>query len=65
MTVLSIPDMSCAHCKATIEKAIMGLDPVAGLEFDMPARTVMVKSVAPVDTIRAALHAAGYDASLA
>lgn len=63
MTTLSIPDMSCGHCKATIEKTIKGLDPAASLDFDMPARTVAVKSAAAIDAMRAALKSAGYDAT--
>ncbi len=63
MTTLSIPDMSCGHCKATIEKTIKGLDPAALLDFDMPARTVAVKSAAAIDAMRAALKSAGYDAT--
>ncbi len=61
MTTFSIPDMSCGHCKATVEKAIKTLDPTASLDFDMAARTVDVTSVAAVDAMRAALSAAGYD----
>lgn len=63
MTTLSIPDMSCGHCKATIEKTIKGLDPAASLDFDMTSRTVAVKSAAALDAIRAALKSAGYDAT--
>ncbi|MFT5061649.1 MAG: copper chaperone, partial [Polaromonas sp.] len=33
MTNYFIPDMSCGHCKATIEKTVLGLDPDATLAF--------------------------------
>ena len=62
MTTLSIPDMSCGHCKAIVEKAIKTIDPAATLEFDMPARTVAVQSAAATDAMRAALKTAGYEA---
>ena len=62
MTTLSIPDMSCGHCKAIVEKAIKAIDPAATLEFDMPARTVAVQSAAATDAMRAALMTAGYKA---
>ncbi len=62
MTTLSITDMSCGHCKAIVEKAIKAIDPAATLEFDMPARTVAVQSVAATDAMRAALKTAGYEA---
>ena len=65
MTKLSIPDMSCGHCKATVEKTLKALDPAASLHFDMPARTVAVQSTAAVDAMRTALKAAGYEATAA
>ena len=65
MTKLSIPDMSCGHCKATVEKTLKTLDPDASLDFDMPARTVAVQSTAAVDAMRTALKAAGYEAAAA
>ena len=65
MTKLSIPDMSCGHCKATVEKTLKALDPAASLDFDMPARTVAVQSTAAVDAMRTALKAAGYEAAAA
>lgn len=63
MTTLSIPDMSCGHCKATVEKAIKAIDPAATLDFDMTARTVAVQSAAATDAMRAALMTAGYEAT--
>jgi copper chaperone len=65
MTHLSIPDMSCNHCKATVEQTIKALDPAASLIFDMPARTVTVNSATAPDTLRAALKTAGYEAAVA
>ena len=65
MTKLSIPEMSCGHCKATVEKTIKSLDAAAVLDFDMPARTVAVQSAAALDVMRAALKAAGYEATAA
>lgn len=62
MNKLSIPDMSCGHCTATIEKTIKALDPAALLEFDMPCRTVTVQSSVEVDALRVALKAVGYEA---
>ena len=65
MINLSIPEMSCGHCKATIEKTIKAIDPAATLDFDMAARTVAIKSATPLDPMRAALKTAGYDAAAA
>ncbi len=63
MTILSIPDMSCGHCKATIEKAIKILDPAATLDFDMVARTVTVQTGAGPEAIQTALGDVGYPAT--
>lgn len=62
MTTLSVPDMSCGHCKATIEKTIHALDPAAGLSFDMDRRKVDLQSDCPIDAVLGALAEAGYPA---
>ncbi|MGO4909860.1 MULTISPECIES: heavy-metal-associated domain-containing protein [Pseudorhodobacter] len=63
MITYHIPDMSCGHCKATVEKTIHGLDPVARIEFDMPARKVAVESNADAAIVTAALAKVGFPAS--
>jgi len=40
MTTFHIPDMSCGHCKATVEKTIHTIDPAARIDFDMEARRI-------------------------
>ncbi|MBU2358231.1 heavy-metal-associated domain-containing protein [Loktanella sp. M215] len=62
MTTYSIPAMSCGHCKATVEKTVLALDPAATLSFDMPARTVAIDSGRDDALLRAALKDAGYPA---
>ncbi len=63
MTKLLIPDMSCGHCKATVEKTIKALDTAAVIDFDMTARTIALQTNAASDTIHGALQAAGYPAT--
>lgn len=63
MTKLSIPDMSCGHCKASVEKAIKSLDPSATLDFDMAGRVVSITSAAQISAMHEALRAAGYVAT--
>ena len=63
MTTFSVPDMSCGHCRATIEKTVRGLDPAATLDFDMAGRTVNVQTSQDDDSLRAALAAQGYPAT--
>ncbi len=60
MTTFHIPDMSCGHCKATVEKAIHALDPAARIDFDMEARRIALDSRAETADLQAALAAAGY-----
>jgi copper chaperone len=60
MTTFHIPDMSCGHCRATVEKTIHALDPAAQIEFDMAARRISVESSTDAAHVQAALAEAGY-----
>lgn len=58
----SVPDMSCGHCKAAVERALARLSPGVTVAVDLPARRVTVEGpVAPAAVI-AALSAAGFPA---
>ena len=63
MTTFHIPDMSCGHCKATVEQAIKVLDPEAQINFDMEARRVALDSTMGAEKVQAALAEAGYAAT--
>ena len=63
MTTFHIPDMSCGHCRATIETAIKALDPSAQLSFNMETRQVQISSQVETETLVTALAKAGYPAS--
>jgi copper chaperone CopZ len=63
MTTFHIPDMSCGHCKATVEKTIHALDPEAQIEFDMAARRISVESSTDAVRVETALADAGYPAA--
>jgi copper chaperone len=65
MTKLSVPNMSCGHCRASIEKAVTEADPVADLDFDMEKRTVEVDTDVGTEALLAILKDAGYPASVA
>ena len=60
MTTYNVPDMSCGHCRATIDKVVHSLDPAARIEFDMAARRISLESVTEPARIEAALADAGY-----
>jgi copper chaperone len=60
---LDVPDISCGHCKTSIEGAVGELDGVARAEVDIDARRVDVAfdSVAVTrDEIVGAIEAQGY-----
>ena len=60
MTTLSVPDMSCGHCKASVEAA---LSPIAtGVTVDLPARKVTATG-APPEALIKALAAVGFPAT--
>ncbi|MFO1173752.1 MAG: heavy-metal-associated domain-containing protein [Paracoccaceae bacterium] len=61
---LSVPDMSCGHCKATVEKTIAGVDRAARVEVDLATRTVDVTGTAAPEALLAALSAEGYPAQV-
>ena len=42
-TVLSIPDISCGHCQATITNALTPLDGVQAVNVDIPTKKVTVQ----------------------
>jgi copper chaperone len=58
---LSVPDMSCGHCRASIEGALTPLGATAA--FDMDQRRVTVSGPVTPDAAIAALDAIGFDAA--
>ena len=60
MTKFSVPDMTCGHCKATIEKALLDADAGAELAFDLEKREVAIDSVLDAGALAAVITEAGY-----
>lgn len=60
--ILSIPDMSCGHCKAAVTQALTALDPGAQVTVDLESRQVTLGSHCAESAVIAALDAAGYPA---
>ena len=60
--VLSVPDMSCGHCKATVEKALLTVEGVERASVDLETKTVSVEHADSVseDSLRGAITEAGY-----
>lgn len=65
MTTLSVPDMSCGHCKATVESALGAVPKAGEIKVDLGARMVEVTGPAPSAELLEALDAAGYPATIA
>ena len=65
MTTLSVPDMSCNHCKATAEAALANVADTGAVKVDLTTRKVEVAGTAPTSELLKALDAAGYPATVA
>ncbi|MDT8855666.1 heavy metal-associated domain-containing protein [Paracoccaceae bacterium Fryx2] len=65
MTTLSIPDMTCGHCRASVEQALGAVPGVGHVSVDLPGRTATIEGAAPVATLIAALEAVGFPAEVA
>jgi copper chaperone len=64
MTTLSVPDMSCSHCKMTVVAALGALPEAGSVTVDLAARQVKVAGTAPADVLLKTLDQAGYPASV-
>lgn len=65
MTTFNVPDMSCGHCTAAIEKAVTAADASAAITFDMDARTVDITSTLNDATLTQTLASEGYPSTIA
>jgi copper chaperone len=61
MSSFNVPEMSCGHCTAAIEKAIKSIDPTATVSCDLGTRTVSVESILSDRAVSEAIRDAGYD----
>ena len=62
-TTLNVPDISCGHCKESIEGAVKGLPGVSSVVVDIDGKTVALDltEVAVVSEIVDAIEDQGYD----
>lgn len=65
MTTFNVPEMSCGHCVAAIEKSIKTIDPGSSVNCDLDARTVSVAGAKADDDLITAIKDAGYEATAA
>jgi copper chaperone len=59
-TTYSVPEISCGHCKSTIEAAVEGLGDIERVQVDIDAKTVTVEG-GDRDAIITVIEDAGYD----
>ena len=65
MTRFTVPEMSCGHCTAAIEKAIHDVDSAAKVECNLDDHTVSITSDTPVTALQSAIQEAGYESAAA
>jgi len=61
---INVPEITCGHCKASIEGALTPLDGVQEATVDIPARQVSVtydEEVVTLDAIVGAIEEQGYE----
>lgn len=56
----SVSDVTCNHCKASIETALNALAGVSGAEVDVDAKTVTIDGDVEPDMVFQAILDAGY-----
>ncbi len=58
-----VPDKSCGHCTAAIDKALKSVDPDAGVDTDLTLKTVTIASSKDAAALQLALNEAGHPAT--
>ena len=59
---LKVPDMTCDHCKMTIEKALTLVSGVDQVRIKLPEKVVNVSGKIEVNSVVDAIRKAGYNA---
>ena len=57
----NVPDISCEHCKRSIEGEVSQLEGVASVDVDVQAKTVTVTGELDEQAILNAIDEAGYE----
>lgn len=60
-TTYNIAGMACPHCKATVEKALRGLEGVENVDVDLAKGTATVDGTATPEAVAKAVRLAGFD----
>jgi copper chaperone len=62
MTVFSVPDMTCGHCKASVTSTLSQLKDIGAINVDLTTRQVEITGTAPEAAVIAALDEIGFPA---
>jgi copper chaperone len=65
MIEITVQDMTCGHCAATITKAVREADAAARCAIDLGAKRVRIEAARPAEDFVAAIAGAGYTPVLA
>ena len=57
---LTIPDMACSACAATITKSVQSLDTSATVDADTQTKKVTISTTSEPDHVKQAIADAGY-----
>ena len=60
----NVPDMTCSHCVATVERAVRSVDSTAAVQIDLANLAVSVQSQRPANDFAQAIAEAGYTPQL-
>ena len=60
MIALTVPDMTCGGCVASITRVVKGLDPDATVDANVATKLVQINSLIDTDAVVAAIANAGY-----
>ncbi|WP_054009143.1 heavy-metal-associated domain-containing protein [Cypionkella psychrotolerans] len=64
MTLLSVPDMNCGHCKASVTEALTALPGTKAITVDLTLRQVEVEGTPSAESLLAALNEIGFPAHI-
>lgn len=64
MTTLSIPDMTCGHCKASVESALAALGDAGSVTVDLSAKIATASGPAAPERLLRALDEIGFPATV-
>jgi copper chaperone len=60
MIELTIPDMTCGGCAASITRVVQGMDPAATVEADVETKRVRIESQLDTTRLLDVIEAAGF-----